>query len=92
MMTPYSCMADGLVIGTGNCIGRLDIHLAEVMSLELVHIAVRRKDGSGPILIFKPNTEYLKRIKGRQVHELEELAHRCFDMEEDDLFTIERFH
>ena len=39
METPYSCMADGLVIGTGNCIGRLDIRLAEVMSIDLIHVA-----------------------------------------------------
>ncbi|MBN1807286.1 MAG: formylmethanofuran dehydrogenase subunit E family protein [Sedimentisphaerales bacterium] len=88
--TPYSCMADGLVIGTGNCIGRLNIRLAEVMSLELVHVAVRRVDGSGPVLIFRPHAEYLKRIKGRHVHELEELARKCFEMKEADLFTIER--
>ncbi len=91
MATPYSCIADGLVVGTGNCIGRLDIRLAEVMSLELVHVAVRRKDGSGSGLIFRPNTEYLRHIRKRQVHELEELAHRCFDMKEEDLFKIERF-
>jgi hypothetical protein len=90
MKTPYSCIADGLVIGTGNCIGRLDIRLAEVMSLELIHVAVRRKDGSGPILIFRPNTEYLSRIKARKVHELEKLSRQCINMKEKDLFAIER--
>jgi formylmethanofuran dehydrogenase subunit E len=92
MTTPYSCMADGLVIGTGNCIGRLDIRLAEVMSLELVHVAVRRKDGSGPVLIFRPNSDYLRRIKARKVHELEKLSRQCLKMKENDLFTIERLH
>jgi formylmethanofuran dehydrogenase subunit E len=90
METPYSCMADGLVIGTGNCIGRLDIRLAEVMSLDLVHVAVRRKDGSGPILIFRPNSEYLRRIEKRQVHELEKLSRQCINIKESDLFRIER--
>jgi formylmethanofuran dehydrogenase subunit E len=90
METPYSCMADGLVIGTGNCIGRLDIRLAEVMSLDLVHVAIRRKDGIGPVLIFKPETKYLKRIERRQVHELEKLSRQCINMKETDLFRIER--
>jgi len=90
METPYSCMADGLVIGTGNCIGRLDIRLAEVMSIELVHVAIRRNDGTGPVLILRPKTEYLKRIETRTVHELEELSRQCATTNESDLFRIER--
>jgi formylmethanofuran dehydrogenase subunit E len=90
METPYSCMADGLVIGTGNCIGRLDIRLAEVMSLDLVHVAVRLKDDSGPVLIFRPKSEYLRRIEKRQVNELEILSRQCISMKETDLFKIER--
>jgi len=90
METPYSCMADGLVIGTGNCIGRLDIRLAEVMSINLVHVAVRRKDGSGSVLIFRPKSEYLRRIEKRQVHELEKLSRQCINIKETDLFRIER--
>jgi formylmethanofuran dehydrogenase subunit E len=90
MKTPYSCMADGLVIGTGNCIGRLDIRLAEVMSLDLIHIAIRRKDGAGPVLILRPRSEYLKRIENRTVQELENLSQQCRIMKESDLFRIER--
>jgi formylmethanofuran dehydrogenase subunit E len=90
METPYSCIADGLVVGTGNCIGRLDIRLAEVMSLELVHVAVRRKNGKGPLLIFRPESEYLRQIEKRRAHELENLSRRCKDMKESDLFRIER--
>ena len=90
MKTPYSCMADGLVIGTGNCIGRLDIRLAEVMSLDLIHIAIRRKDGGGPVLILRPRSEYLKRIENRTVQELENLSQQCKIMKESDLFRIER--
>ena len=90
METPYSCMADGLVIGTGNCIGRLDIRLAEVMSLDLIHVSIRRKDGSGSILIFRPKSEYLRRIEKRQVHELEKLSQQCINIKETDLFRIER--
>jgi hypothetical protein len=89
MTTPYSCIADGLVIGTGNCIGRLDIRLAEVMSLDLVHVAIRRKNGIGPVMIFRPKTKYLKSIEKRQVHELEKLSRQCINMKEVDLFRIE---
>ena len=90
METPYSCMADGLVIGTGNSIGRLDIRLAEVMSMKLIHVGIRRKDGTGPVLIFRPRPEYLKIIETRPVEELEQLSRQCRDMKEDDLFQIER--
>jgi formylmethanofuran dehydrogenase subunit E len=90
METPYSCLADGLVFGTGNSIGRLDIRLAEVMSIDLINVAVRRKDGTGPVLIFKPMTDYLKRIERRQVQELEKLSRKCINMKESDLFRIER--
>ena len=90
METPYSCMADGLGIGTGNCIGRLDIRLAEVMSIDLIHVAIRRKDSTDPVLIFRPKSEYLKRIERRTVQELENLSQQCRIMKESDLFRIER--
>jgi len=90
METPYSCMADGLVIGTGNSIGRLDIRLAEVMSMDLIQVAIRRKDGQGPVLVFKPRLEYMKQIEARQVEELEPLSRECSNMDEGDLFRIER--
>jgi formylmethanofuran dehydrogenase subunit E len=90
METPYSCMVDGLVLGTGNSIGRLDIHLAEVMSIDLIYVAIRRKDGTGPILILRPRPKYLKQIEKRTVHELEELSKQCSTMKEGDLFQIER--
>ena len=90
METPYSCMVDGLVLGTGNSIGRLDIRLAEVMSIDLIYVAIRRKDGTGPVLILKPKPDYLKRIEKRTVHELEGLSKRCSIMKESELFQIER--
>lgn len=90
METPYSCMVDGLVLGTGNSIGRLDIRLAEVMSINLIYVAIRRKDGTGPVLVLKPKPDYLKRIEKRTVHELEELSKQCSTMKESDLFHIER--
>lgn len=89
MATPYSCVADGLVIGTGNSIGRLDIRLAEVMSTNLISIAVCRKDGTGPILIFRPNLEYLKQIESSAMEDLKELAQQCSEMKESELYKIE---
>lgn len=90
MRTPYTCMVDGLIIGTGNCMGRLDIRMAEVMSLELVYVAVQRKDGDGDVVVMRPKTEYLRRIDKPSVDKLEELARECKDMEQEDLFEIER--
>lgn len=88
--TPYSCMADGLVIGTGNSIGRLDIRLAEVVSPDFVQVCIRRKDGTGPVLVFKPRRAYLKRIDAPKPEELEKLSQECSNMEEIELFEIER--
>lgn len=88
--TPYSCMADGLVIGTGNTLGRLDLRLAEVVALEFVHVCVRRKDGAGPILTFTPRLKYLRLIDAPKLEELEKLSRQCGRMPEDDLFEVTR--
>ena len=90
MRTPYTCIADGLVMGTGNCLGRLDIRFAEVMSIDLVHVCVRRKDDTGPILILRPRSKYLRRIQKPQANELEKLSRQCTNAKQDDLFRIER--
>jgi len=86
--TPYSCMADGLVIGTGNTIGRLDLRLAEVACLDLINVCVHRKDGTGSVLIFKPRPAYLRQIDAPKPDELEKLSRECGNMKESDLFEI----
>ncbi len=88
--TPYSCLADGLVIGTGNTIGRLDLRLAEVVSLNFVQVCVRRKDGAGPILTFRPKLTYLKHIDAPKLQELEKLSRECSEMPEGSLFEVTR--
>ena len=90
LKTPYSCIADGLVIGTGNTIGRLDLRLAEVVSLDFVQVCVRRKDGEGPILTFRPKLTYLKHIDAPKLEELEKLSRQCSRMPEDSLFEVTR--
>jgi formylmethanofuran dehydrogenase subunit E len=88
--TPYSCMADGLVIGTGNTIGRLDIRLAEVACMDLIHVCVQRKDGRGPVLIFKPRSKYLQHIDAPKPEDLEKLSKECGNMKESELFEVNR--
>jgi formylmethanofuran dehydrogenase subunit E len=88
--TPYSCMADGLVIGTGNTIGRLDLRLAEVACLDLIHVCIQRKDGKGPVLIMKPRRAYLRHIDAPKPEELEKLSRECSNMQESKLFEIQR--
>jgi formylmethanofuran dehydrogenase subunit E len=90
LQTPYSCIADGLVVGTGNSIGRLDIRLGEVMVMADVHISVRRKDGSGPVLLLKPNQKYLEKIRTAPDDQLESLARECGDLPEKEIFVIEK--
>jgi len=89
LATPYSCIADGLAVGTGNSIGRLDLRLAEVLTVADIHVSARRKDKTGPVLILKPNAEYLEKIRSRPDDELEALAHECGELPEKKLFEIE---
>jgi len=88
--TPYSCMADGLAVGTGNSIGRLNLRLAEVFSLEFIHVCVRRKDSAGPAMIFKPTQTYLEHIDSPKPERLEELSRECSEMPADGLFEVTR--
>jgi formylmethanofuran dehydrogenase subunit E len=90
MQTPYSCLADGLVVGTGNSIGRLDLRLAEVMVLPEIHVSVRRKDGTGPVVLLKPNLKYLERIRSQSEDQLETLARECGQLPEKELFEVEQ--
>jgi formylmethanofuran dehydrogenase subunit E len=90
LTTPYSCLADGVVIGTGNSLGRLDIRLAETLTPKQISVSVGRKDNSGEVLIFHPDPEYLQTITDRPVEKLESLSRACRDMDEADLFWIER--
>lgn len=87
---PCSCLADGLVVGTGNSIGRLDLRLAEVMTLAETHVSIRRKDGTGPVLLLTPNVEYLKKIGSEPEARLESLAHECGELPEADLFAVQK--
>lgn len=88
--TPYSCIADGLVVGTGNSIGRLDIRLGEVMTMREIYVSVRRKDGSGPVLLLKPNRKYLEKICHAPDSQLEPLAHECAKLPEKELFVVKK--
>jgi len=88
MSTPHSCLADGLVIGTGNSIGRLDIRLREVESMEKIFVAIKRKDGEGPTREYFPHLEYMQRIESRSVEELETLSKECRDKNTSELFDI----
>ncbi len=90
LKTPYSCVADGLVVGTGNSLGRLDIRLGEVMTQADVHVSVRRKDGTGPVLLLKPKVEYLEKIRSQPDDQLEALSHECGQLPEEKLFTMEK--
>jgi hypothetical protein len=83
-------MADGLVIGSGNTMGRLDLRLAEVVSLDFIHVCVRRKDGMGPVLIFKPRLSYLRHIDAPKPEALEKLSRECSTLAESDVFEIQR--
>ena len=90
LKTPYSCIADGLVVGTGNSIGRLDIRLAEALAMSDIHVSVRRKDGTGPVLLLKPDQKYLEKIRHQPDDQLAALSTECSQLPENKLFTIEQ--
>jgi formylmethanofuran dehydrogenase subunit E len=89
--TPFTCMVDGLSVGTGNSLGRLDLRLAEVLDYRQSFVAVRRKDGQGDILEFRPVAAYLKSITNQPVEALERLSRECGERREAELFTVHRF-
>ena len=88
--TPFTCLVDGLSVGTGNSQGRLDLRMAEVLACRQVFVAVGRKDGKGEVLEFRPQSEYLKSILSQPVEKLEALCQECAKAPEDKLFTVRR--
>jgi len=88
--TPFTCLVDGLSVGTGNSQGRLDLRMAEVLTWEECFVAVRRKDGKGGVIEFRPRQEYLKAIMGQPVEKLEALCQECSQMPEAKLFAARR--
>jgi formylmethanofuran dehydrogenase subunit E len=88
--TPFTCLVDGLSVGTGNSMGRLDLRMAEVLVCQESFVAVRRKDGKGEVLEFRPESSYLKSIMDQPVEKLEALCQECAKMPEDKLFTVRR--
>lgn len=87
LQTPFTCLVDGLAVGTGNSQGRLDLRLAEVLTWEASFVAVRRKDGKGRVLELRPQMAYLKSIIGQPVEKLEALCQECAKTPEERLFT-----
>jgi len=86
--TPFTCILDGLSVATGNSQGRLDLRLAEVLTWEQSFVAVRRKDGKGGVIEFRPQRDYLKSIMDQPVEKLEALCNECSQMGEGKLFQV----
>ena len=88
--TPFTCLVDGLSVGTGISQGRLDLRMAEVLTWEQSFVAVRRKDGKGGVLELRPHGAYLASIMNQPVEKLEALCQECAKLPEDKLFTVGR--
>lgn len=87
--TPFTCLVDGLSVGTGNSQGRLDLRMAEVLTWEESFVAARRKDGKGGVVEFRPQEAYLRSIMGQPVEKLEALCRECSQMPEARLFAVQ---
>ncbi len=90
LQTPFTCLVDGLSIGTGNSLGRLDLRLAEVLAYPQSFVAIRRKGAQGDVLEFRPHPDYLRSIIGQPLEKLEALSQECAKLPEEKLFTIKR--
>jgi formylmethanofuran dehydrogenase subunit E len=88
--TPFTCLVDGLSVGTGNSQGRLDLRMAEVLACRQVFVAVGRKDGKGEVLEFRPQSGYLKSILNQPVEKLDALCQESARMPEEKLFSLRR--
>lgn len=88
--TPFTCLVDGLSVGTGNSQGRLDLRIAEVLAWQQTFVAVRRKDGTGGVIEFRPRAGYLRSIMGQPVEKLGALCKSCSEMPEQELFALVR--
>ncbi len=88
--TPFTCLVDGMAVGTGNSLGRLDLRMAEVFDWQQSFVAVRRKEQVGDVLEFRPLPTYLKSILNRPVDQLEALSRQCSHLPEAQLFSIRR--
>ena len=86
--TPFTCLVDGLAVGTGNSQGRLDLRMAEVLTWVESFVAARRKDGQGGVVEFRPQADYLKSILAQPVEKLEALCRECSQMPQDKLFVV----
>jgi hypothetical protein len=53
-------------------------------------VSVRRRDGSGPTLVFKPDRAYLDHITTEPADQMEPLSRACVEMAESELFVVER--
>jgi len=91
MQTPFTCLVDGLSVGTGNTLGRLDLRLAEVFDYRQCFVAVKQEDQAGDVLEFRPQAAYLKSIVNQPVEKLEALSRQCSQMPEAQLFSIHRY-
>jgi formylmethanofuran dehydrogenase subunit E len=88
LQTPFSCLIDGLSVGSGNSLGRLDLRLVEVLIYQQSFVTARRKDLKGDVLELRPSTTYLQSIIDQPLDKLEALSRQCLEEAEQKLFTI----
>jgi hypothetical protein len=60
------------------------------MTMADIHVSIRRKDGTGPVLLFKLDQKYLENIRHQPDDQLQALSTECGRLSENKLFAIER--
>ena len=85
--TPYSCMADGLTVATGNSLGRLDIEIHEIESMKNIKIVFYKDRGTDNqrVLEVCPSQSLMEFID-LPTDDLEGLARDTMEKADDDIF------
>jgi hypothetical protein len=83
-------LVDGLVAGTGNSLGRLDLRLAEVLDHRETFIAMRRRNVQGAVIGPRPTVARLKSITDQPVATPQDLSRDCARKPEQVPFLVHR--
>lgn len=88
--TPYSCLIEGLMVGTGNSPGRLDLGFAPAEGIEKIEVLIVPKDiHQDRAMLLRPSQNYLGYIYGAPANKVESLAFSCASRDEALLFDIQ---
>lgn len=88
--TPYSCLMEGLMVGTGNSPGRLNLRMSEVHAPSQIFVSIRSLSDPTRVVVYEPHDTYLEMIRVWPVDQIAQLARECAGLPAEELYRIER--